>query len=89
MALGASRWGVFRLMIGSGERFAAAGLVLGIALAYAGGRVVAHSVYAVRASDFGILAIAFLAVAAVTFLAVAIPAVRACRLNPILALRSE
>jgi cell division protein FtsX len=89
MALGASRWYVFRLMIGSGQRFAAAGLLVGIALSYVGGRVVAHSVFAVRASDLRVLAVAVLAVAVVTFVAVAIPAVRACRLDPILALRSE
>jgi len=89
MALGASRWYVFRLMIGSGQRLGLAGLVVGLVLAYAGGRVVASSVFAMQASDLRVLAGAFLAVAAVTFVAIAIPAVRACRLDPIVALRSE
>lgn len=89
MALGASRWYVFRLMIGSGQRLGLAGLLAGIALAYAGGRIVASSVFAMSASDLRVLAGAFAAVAAVTFAAIAIPAVRACRLDPIVALRSE
>jgi putative ABC transport system permease protein len=89
MALGASRWYVFRLMIGSGQRLGLAGLLVGVALAYAGGRIVASSVFAMRASDLRVLAGASAAVAAVTFVAIAIPAVRACRLDPIVALRSE
>lgn len=89
MALGASRWYVFRLMIGSGQRLGVAGLLAGVALAYAGGRVVANSVFAIRASDPRVLAGAVLVVAVVTFVAVAIPAVRACRLDPAGALRSE
>ncbi|MGH9409287.1 MAG: FtsX-like permease family protein [Vicinamibacterales bacterium] len=89
MALGASRADVFWLMIGSGERLGVVGLVIGVAIAYAGGRLVAGSVFAMQPSDPIVLAGAFLAVAAVTLVAVAIPAVRACRLDPAVALRSE
>jgi hypothetical protein len=89
MALGASRWDVFWLMFGSGERLGAVGLAIGVAIAYVGGRIVAGSVSGVSASDPLVLAGAFVAVAAVTLLAIAIPAVRACRLDPALALRSE
>ncbi|HEX5474135.1 MAG TPA: ADOP family duplicated permease [Vicinamibacterales bacterium] len=89
MALGASRWDVFRLLIGSGERLGLAGLIVGVAIAYAGGRLVATSVFAMRASDPLVLAGALLAVAAVTLAAIAIPALRASRLDPAIALRSE
>jgi putative ABC transport system permease protein len=89
MALGASRWYVFRLMIGSGQRLGLAGLLAGVALASAGGRLAASSVFAMRASDLRVLAGAAVAVAVVTLVAIAIPAVRACRLDPIVALRSE
>jgi hypothetical protein len=82
MALGASRWDVFSLMIGSSLRFGVAGLLAGLGIAYGAGRVVASSVFAMRASDPLVLAIAFLAVAAVTLVATAIPAIRACGLDP-------
>jgi predicted permease len=89
IALGAPRWYVFRLMMGSGERLGLAGLLAGIGLAYAGGRIVRSSVFAMQASDPRVLIGAFLAVAVVTFVAIAIPALRACRLDPMVAFRSE
>lgn len=89
LALGASRWDVFRLMMGSGQRLGLAGLVVGLALAYAGGRIVSSNVFEMRASDPMVLISACAAVAAVTLVAVAIPAVRACRLDPGRALRGE
>jgi ABC-type antimicrobial peptide transport system permease subunit len=76
-------------MMSAGQRLALGGVVLGLAVAYAGGRVVASSVFAMRAADPVVLIAAGGIVAAVTCVATMIPAVRASRLNPVRALRSE
>jgi ABC-type antimicrobial peptide transport system permease subunit len=89
LALGASRWDVFRLMMGSGQQLGLAGIIAGLALAYVGGRIVASSVFEMRASDPIVLISACAAVACVTAVAVAIPAVRACRIDPGRALKGE
>jgi putative ABC transport system permease protein len=89
LALGASPRDVFRLMMSTGQRLALAGIALGLAIAYAVGRVVAANVYGMRADDPVVLAGATAVVCAVTILAIAIPALRASRLSPSLALRSK
>ena len=89
IALGASTPHVFWLMMSAGQKLALGGLIIGLVAAYAGGRVVASSVFAMRASDPIVLVAASLVVFAVTVLATMIPAVRASRLDPVRALRSE
>ena len=64
-------------------------LVIGLAAAYAGGRTVASMVYGVHASDPVVLASATIVVVVITWLATAIPATRAARVDPIIALRGE
>jgi macrolide transport system ATP-binding/permease protein len=54
-----------------------------------GGRLVASRIYAMRAADPVVLLAAGLIVAAVALLATMIPAVRASRIDPVRALRSE
>src|SRR5207248_731017 len=51
IALGATAADVFRGRMAQGRRLAIAGTLIGVAAAYAGGRLVAHNVYAMRASD--------------------------------------
>ena len=89
IALGASRWDVFRLMMGAGQWLGLAGILIGIGAAYAGGRVVASNVFGMHSSDPLVLITSCGAVGVVTLVATAIPAVRACRLDPVIALRSE
>jgi putative ABC transport system permease protein len=89
IALGASAGGVFRLVLGSGQRLAIAGVVLGLAGAYAGGRLVASRVYAMRAADPLVLLAAAVIVAVVALMATIIPALRASRIDPIRALRAD
>ncbi len=89
IALGASGRHVFWLMMSAGQWLALAGLLIGLAVAYAGGRVVASSVYEMRAADPVVLIAACALVAGVTFAATMIPAIRATRLDPVRALRSE
>ena len=64
-------------------------MVLGLAAAYAGVRVVASYLYAMRAADPLVLISAGAIVAAVTMAATMIPAARASRVDPVRALRSE
>jgi len=89
LALGASPNQVFWLLMRRGQWLAASGVVIGLAAAYAGGRTVASMVYGIHASDPAVLATATLAVVAITCLATALPARRASRIDPILALRGE
>jgi predicted permease len=89
LALGASPGDIFRLMMSAGRRLAIVGAALGLFGAYAAGRIVASRVYEMRANDPIVLVSAAAVVAVITFLATAVPAVRASRLNPTRALRSE
>jgi len=89
MALGAGRVEVLRLVLGEGMALAAAGLALGSAGAWLAGRGMQSVLYGVSALDFN----AFGAVAAVllasALAACYVPAQRASRVDPMLALRQE
>ena len=89
IALGASGREVFWLVMGAGQRVLLIGLVLGLGLAYSGGRIVSGSVFAMRAADPLVLLTAGVIVAAVTWVATIIPAIRASRQDSLRALRSE
>lgn len=89
LALGASAGRVFRLVLGSGQRLALTGVVIGLAGAYAGGRLVASRVYAMRAADPLVLLAAAVIVALVALLATIIPALRASRIDAVRALRAD
>lgn len=89
IALGATRRQVFWLLVRGGQRLAVAGIAIGLVAAFAGGRIAAGSVYAMRAADPLVLGLAAIVVAGITFVATTIPAVRASRLDPVRALRSE
>ena len=65
------------------------GGAIGLTIAYGGGRSVSGLVYGVRASDPLVLASATLVVALISSVATALPARRASRVDPILALRGE
>jgi putative ABC transport system permease protein len=89
MALGASSSNVFWLLAGQARVLAAVGGVLGVATAYATGRLASSWLYEVRASDPMILAGAFVIVVAVTVFATVIPARRVSRTDPANALRAD
>ena len=89
IALGASGANVFGLVLRFGQRLAIAGVVIGLAGAYGGGRVVANRVYAMRAADPLVLLTGAAIVAAVAIVATIIPAVRASRIEAIRALRQD
>ncbi|HYN08983.1 MAG TPA: ABC transporter permease [Vicinamibacterales bacterium] len=89
LALGASPAQVFRLVLGSGLRLTAAGLLVGLGLALALVRMMRSLLYDVEATD----PISVLAVITVLTVSAALaawwPARRAMRVNPITLLREE
>jgi ABC-type lipoprotein release transport system permease subunit len=89
IALGASAGRVFRLVLGSGQRLAVAGVLLGLVGAYAGGRLVSSRVYAMRAAAPVVLLAAALIVAAVALVGTTIPALRASRIDPVDSIRAD
>ena len=89
MALGASRTAVLRLVIRQGMSLLAAGLAAGLVLSFALMWVLSSLLFAVRPYDPVSLAAAAAALALVALLACSIPAWRATRVNPLVALRYE
>jgi ABC-type antimicrobial peptide transport system permease subunit len=65
------------------------GLVIGIPAALAGGRLLATQLYQVKSYDPVILGAAAIVLAVSAILAASIPARRASRVDPIIALRHE
>ena len=89
MALGAARADVFRLVIGQGVGLIAIGLGFGLVGALAAGRALASVLYGVGAVDFIALGVALASLSAVALLACFVPARRATRVDPMVALRDE
>ena len=89
MALGADRGKVVDLVLRSAFRRVAAGLVLGLPLAVAAGRLIAAQLYGVSFWDPLALTIAAASLAACAFIAAIVPATRASSISPVNALRSE
>jgi putative ABC transport system permease protein len=89
MALGAHPRDVLRLVVGQGMALTACGVLLGLAAAYWLTRLLEALLFGVSATDastfFGVAAL----LAAVAFLATWIPARRAARVDPLVALRYE
>jgi ABC-type antimicrobial peptide transport system permease subunit len=89
MALGARRDNVLRLLVGQGARPVGVGLVLGLFGAAMTTRFLRGTLYGVSPTDpmtFGVVAAAFVLVA---LMAIVVPARRAARIEPTIALRSE
>ena len=89
LALGASPRSVFLLVRKQGALLGLVGAAFGVALAYFSGQLISNRVYAIRASDPLILAVATLLITTITVLATTIPAARAARLNPANALQTQ
>ena len=89
LALGASPRTVFWLVFRRGVLMAAVGTALGLAAAYASGRVVASRLYQVDPTDPWLLAAATGIVVLVVLLTTVVPAWRAARLSPAGVLRTE
>jgi predicted permease len=89
IALGAQQGSVLRLMLGEGMKMALVGIVVGVVAAVGLTRLMAQVIYGVSATDpmtFGLVVIVLTTVA---LAACYVPARRAMRIDPVIALRYE
>jgi putative ABC transport system permease protein len=89
MALGAQRRDILRLVVGHGLRLVIFGLVVGLAAAFAISRLLANMLFGISATDPTTFAVVPLILGTMAVLASYIPALRATRLDPSMALRNE
>ncbi len=88
-ALGATSGDVMRLVAGSAGTVIAAGLVIGLALSAAFGRLIATMLFGVQPLDLATFAAVGIVLAMTAAVAIAGPAWRASRIDPAVALRDK
>jgi putative ABC transport system permease protein len=89
MALGAQRSGVIAMILKEVAVLIAIGVVVGAALTLAGSKAASSLLYGLKAHDPLTLVLAAVVLAAIAFTASFIPARRATRVDPVVALRYE
>jgi hypothetical protein len=89
MALGAARGNVLWVVLREAFVLAVIGVTIGLALALASGRLIGSLLFGVEAADPVVLGFAVLGMIAVALLAGYLPARRATRIDPSIALRYE
>jgi putative ABC transport system permease protein len=89
LAMGAQRGDVLRLVLGQGARLIATGLGLGLLAAFVVARVITGLLYQVSAVDPLIYLLVVAVLGAVALVACYIPARRAMKVDPMVALRSD
>jgi predicted permease len=89
VALGARPGDVVRLVIGQGMVMVGVGAVIGLVLAFAGARPLGSFLYGIRPWDPSTFLGITLLLVGVAFVATMVPAMRAARLDPTVALRRE
>jgi putative ABC transport system permease protein len=89
MALGAQTADVLRLILRQGMLLAALGAIIGLVIGLGGGRLLKTLLYGVSATDPVTFVAVTLLLGSVTLLACWLPAYRATRVDPMIALRTE
>jgi putative ABC transport system permease protein len=89
MALGGSQREISRLVLAESVRMLALGLALGLAGAFVAGRAMRSLLYSVQPADPVVLATVAAVLAAVALVAAQVPASRARRTDPAVALAAE
>ncbi|MGE5487658.1 MAG: ABC transporter permease, partial [bacterium] len=89
LALGASRWSVVAMVVRESVMVVALGVVFGIPLSFAAAYAARSVLFGISPADPRFPALAALALALSATLAALVPAIRAMRVNPAIALRAE
>jgi macrolide transport system ATP-binding/permease protein len=89
MAIGAARSAILRMILGEGAALAAVGIVVGIGGALGAAKLVASQLYGISPNDVASYAAACALLAFVAMAACIVPAFRATRVDPMIALRDE
>jgi ABC-type antimicrobial peptide transport system permease subunit len=89
MALGASQPMVLRMIIWSGLKKTLPGLVIGVPLAIIGMRSIQYMLVGISPTDVFTLSLALLFLIVVALIASIVPAWRASRVDPLVALHNE
>jgi len=89
MALGAERWDIVTMVLGEALRLVGAGLAIGVPGGYVTARLIRSQVPGVGAIDLPSAAVAFGVLLAAAVVAALVPAIRAGRVAPIVALQQE
>ena len=89
MALGAARRNVLRMVMGQGLVLVGAGVAIGVVGAFGLTRLIASQLFGVRPTDPTTFVLVALTLIGVAVLATFVPAMRATRVDPVVALRDE
>ena len=89
IALGADRRNVLALILGRGSKLVAFGLLLGLGGSIAATRVLTNMLYEIKPTDPATFAAVVALLALVAVAANYVPARRAMRVNPVVALRHD
>ena len=89
IALGAQPGDILRMIVAHTARLAVAGVVPGLALAYAAGRSMQALLFGIAPSDLPTYAAAVALTMLMTLAGTAAPTLRALRVDPIAAIRTE
>jgi len=89
LALGAQRYDVLRLIIVQGMRFVGAGLLLGLISVFASTRLLQSLLFGIGATDLPTLLGVAAILSGVALIACLLPALRASRVDPVIALRAQ
>jgi predicted permease len=89
IALGARVQDIARLVVGGGLQVIGIGILVGVGLAYAGGKLVGSLLYGISPRDPLVMTMAALILGLIGVAACMIPALRASRVDPVASLRAD